>query len=357
MNWRITHYLTNATDFFKWFLMGVCDVIPGISWWTIAFITGIYDRLLDALNAINTNTLRLFLQGQWARVWTTIDGWFLVRVLSGIVIAIISVAALIQHLLVSAPIALWGFFWWLIAMSSIMLIVGEYKTMRLSGRPIPWHVWLWMILGWIIGRWVSRLPMMQSWSGLVTYFLSGALAICAMILPGISGSYILVILGKYKDILTALTNTIDHISTVISSWISGWSQTILWQTILSQTILSQTILSQPAALWIPDMTIIAVFILWTITWLLLFSKLLHWIKVRYHTVLVMLMTWFMVWSLGKIRPRQTVVSTYVDRHGDVQTLQTSLSLPATSADALRWTGMILVGIGIIGLVWWKSRSK
>jgi putative membrane protein len=326
---KIYHLIT---DVLKGFLMGVCDVIPGISGGTIAFITGIYERLLDALNAINAWTIREFLKGDRSVVWHRIDGWFLVRVLSGILLAILSVAHIIQHLLTTAPIAIWWFFWWLIALSSLMLIVWEYTTIRKSGKNFPRSLWVWMMIWGMLWWWVSLLPMMNAWSGLISYYIAGAIAICAMILPGISGSYILVILGKYSDVLGALTSTIDHLN-----------QRITIPAL--HTLRSDT------------MSIIVVFILWTITGLLLFSKLLHWIKVRYHSILVMLMTWFMIGTLGKIRPRQTVVSTYVDRHGEVQTLQTALSLPTNTGDALLGGGMMLIGMALISMIWRLSRTK
>ena len=317
-------------DSAKWFLMGVCDVIPGISGGTIAFITGIYERLIDALHGFNMVALRHLLAGRLGDARTTIDGWFLVRLFGGILVAIVSVAHLVQHLLETAPIAVWGFFWWLIAMSSVMLLSREIAAVRRRGERLHRSTWWWMAVGIAIGRWVTLLPLMQASGDLWWFFASGMIAISAMILPGISGSYILVILGTYVDILAALTDTISHLQAVVRSM--DW-----------------------AALWSPSMSIIAVFMGGAVIGLLAFAKLLHRIKQHYHTTLVVLMTWFMIGALGKVRPRQTVVSTYVDRHGDIQTLQTALSRPASSGDALRWAGMMLVGMILIGVVWWWQR--
>lgn len=295
--------------FLKGIAMGTCDVIPGVSWWTIAFITGIYDRLIDALNHINKKSFMHIMQGKITQARRYCDGQFLVTLFAGIIVAILSFAKLIQYGMTHHPILVWWFFFGLIITSALMLL--QHIKKRTTGR------WVSIAVGIAIGYIVSTLPIMNNGGeSLRSIGISGAIAIIAMILPGISGSYMLLVMGKYNTILWSLTSIIDASKNMVMS-----------------------------AEFLTSIITLAVFIVGCIVGLLLFSKLLHRIKTNYHDTMVAVLTWFMLWAITKVRPRQQVISTYQDRHGIEQTLKTINILPTIAQDL--WSGIATIWLGIV----------
>ena len=169
--------------------MGAADVIPGVSGGTIAFIMGIYDDFVGSLASINGEAVRLLLKGQFKAFWKHINGGFLLSLVIGIGISVISLAGLMQTLLTDFPIQTWAFFFGLILASSVFIIRGINGWKLREG--------LLLVLGIILGVVICTLSPTQTPDSLWFIFLSGAIAICAMILPGISGSFILLILGVF----------------------------------------------------------------------------------------------------------------------------------------------------------------
>ena len=170
--------------------MGAADVIPGVSGGTIAFIMGIYDEFVGSIASINAEAMKLLFKGQFKAFWKHINGTFLVSIVLGIGISVVLLAGLMQTLLTVYPIQTWAFFFGLIVASSIFILRG------ISGWKL--REILFVILGGVLGVTVCTLSPTQTPNALWFIFLSGAIAICAMILPGISGSFILLILGKYQ---------------------------------------------------------------------------------------------------------------------------------------------------------------
>lgn len=175
--------------------MGAADVVPGVSGGTIAFITGIYDTLLDGIKAFNVTFFRLFFSGKWKNAFALIPWGFLLPLLTGILISIFSLAKLTLHLLHTWPEALWAFFFGLI-ISSILLMI---RNLRMIGINV-----VMLILGAVFAWFITGAEAMNATHTLPYIFLSGFIALCAMILPGISGSFMLIIMGQYACILSAV---------------------------------------------------------------------------------------------------------------------------------------------------------
>lgn len=238
--------------------MGAADVIPGVSGGTIAFITGIYDQLLASINAIDLKAVRLFFSGRFKEFWNHINGGFLISLFCGILFSVMTLAGLMQYLLEHHPIQTWAFFFGLIVASSIFILRG-IKGWNLKAV-------LFLVLGVILGITVCTLSPTTTPDALWFIFLSGAIAICAMILPGISGSFILLILDKYQFIMAA-----------ISGLTSGES--------VGQSIV-----------------ILGVFAVGAVCGLLAFSRFLHWLLGRFHKETLITLAGFIIGSLVKVWP-------------------------------------------------------
>lgn len=298
--------------------MGACDVIPGVSWWTIAFITGIYDELLDALHGFNMNTLYLLFKGDIRGVWQAIHGNFLVALVSGILVAIAAFATLITYLLDTYPSFVWAFFTWLI-LASVVVLWHMIHTKK-------WLYILWLIVWWLIWWWVTSLPALSLWDGLWSLFAAWAIAIIAMILPGISGSYLLLILGKYSEVLWYVVDSVDALG-------SGSLGDIPFAPL-------------------------AVFITWIILWLGIFSRILRWVKEHYHDQMVVTLMGFMLGALQTIWPWKQTISTYFDRHGiEKPLIQENVLRPNT--EALLW-GLWFAAVGVVimlGVYYWTNKPR
>ncbi|WP_234995023.1 DUF368 domain-containing protein [Microbulbifer donghaiensis] len=176
--------------------MGAADVVPGVSGGTIAFITGIYQELLDSLSRIGPHAVTVLRRHGLAVAWQYINGSFLLALFSGVLLSIFSLARLIGFLLQTYPIVVWAFFFGLVLASAVPIL-----------RSIPrWSasVVLFLLIGVTTAVLISELRPGQIPATPVTLFLSGALAICAMILPGISGAFILLLIGIYPRVLVAV---------------------------------------------------------------------------------------------------------------------------------------------------------
>ena len=176
--------------------MGAADVVPGVSGGTIAFIVGIYDELIDSIKSINWENLRLLFKGNIKQFFLNINAGFLFSVILGIGISVFSLAKLITWLLVEHPILVWSFFFGLV-LASTWFVSKDIKERT-------WKTILSFIVGAGIAFYITVATPAETPSNLLFIFLCGAIAICAMILPGISGSFILVLLGKYFFVMEAV---------------------------------------------------------------------------------------------------------------------------------------------------------
>jgi putative membrane protein len=187
-------------------LMGAADIVPGVSGGTMAFITGIYHRLLSAISAFDLRLLRMLRQGRWAQAWEHVDAPFLLTLLSGIALSIFSLARVISHFLESAPLLIWSFFFGLILASALLLT-------RHVAKWTPWAL-IGLLCGTLIAAVIGVSPAAALPAVPLSFFLAGCVAICAMILPGVSGSFILVLLGMYPAVLAAI-ETLDWFSLLL----------------------------------------------------------------------------------------------------------------------------------------------
>ena len=238
--------------------MGAADVIPGVSGGTIAFITGIYDKFVGSLNNIDSAAVKLLFKGKIKDLWKHINGTFLVSLFAGILISVVSIAKLMQYLLNNHPIETWAFFFGLIVASSIFILKG------IEGWKIKEYLLL--VFGIILGITVCTLSPTTTPDALWFIFLSGSIAICAMILPGISGSFILLILGKYQYIMGTISDLTSGIDVM------------------------------------QNLIIIAVFGVGCVVGLLSFSKFLHWLLGKYKKQTILVMAGFIIGSLVKVWP-------------------------------------------------------
>ena len=190
-----------AGVFARGLAMGAADIVPGVSGGTIALITGIYERLLSAIVSADSDALTMALSGRWNALWHRIDGGFLSILLLGILTAIFSMASGIHWLLTHYPQLLWSFFSGLILVSAVLLIRDEVTLNsfdRLAG----------FTLGVCIAVGAALMPPVSFLAGLPGLFFAGAIAICAMILPGISGSFLLVLMGNFSHANYDKANTV-----------------------------------------------------------------------------------------------------------------------------------------------------
>lgn len=236
--------------FFKGIAMGAADAVPGVSGGTIAFISGIYPELIKTISGINIGLLKTLKTHGFKAFWQAVNGQFLVTLIAGILVSFVSLMRLAKYLIEQHPIWIWSFFFGLIVASVVYMArqVKHWDVLRLIS----------FSAGTTLAFYLTQLPsyagMDQAWF----LFLSGALAICAMILPGISGSFILVILGAYKTLSDALHDF--------------------------------------------DFQKIFLFVTGAVVGLLSFSRVLRWLFNRYQDTTLAILTGFVLGSLNKIWP-------------------------------------------------------
>ena len=250
--------------FAKGLVMGAADVIPGVSGGTIALLTGIYQRLLDAISSINAQALKLLFKGEFKALWKHLDATFLLSLLSGIAFSIIILAKVITELLHDFPIQVWSFFFGLVIISAI-LVAKKVSKLSLSTS-------LLFLVGIVIAYLITSLSPSHTSEAYPFLFLSGAIAICAMILPGISGSFILLILGKYEFVLGSLKEF--------------------------------------------NLPVIIVFAAGCVTGLLSFSRVISWFLKHYYDLTMALLAGFMFGSLNKIWPWKEIIATRLNSKGE-----------------------------------------
>ena len=184
----------------KGMAMGAADVVPGVSGGTIDFIAGIYDELINSIKSINMHSLKLLFTGKIAAFWKAVNGNFLFALLLGIAISVFSLAKLITYLLLNEPVLVWSFFFGLV-LASTWFVTKDIKGWN-------WKTVAGFVGGAVIAYYITVATPAETSTNLMFIFLCGAIAICAMILPGISGSFILVLLGKYFYVMEAV-KTLD----------------------------------------------------------------------------------------------------------------------------------------------------
>lgn len=302
------HFLLYA----KGIAMGAADVVPGVSGGTVAFISGIYDELLRSIASV-PRALGLLLQGRVAAAWQAANATFLVVLLAGILTSVVSLARLITYLLEHQPIPVWSFFFGLILVST-----------HLVSREIQRWNWTRVVsfaLGAAFAYWITVVSPMQWSNDPLSLFFAGAIAICAMILPGISGSFILVLMGLYSFVLGAVKNL--------------------------------------------DLLVLLIFASGCLVGIVSFAGFLRWLLARWRDLTLAFLTGLMLGSLNKIWPWKETLTWQTDSHGQqVPLLQENL-LPARFAeisgqDPQLVLAIVLAVAGIVlvlGLEWLAGRRQ
>lgn len=280
--------------------MGAADVVPGVSGGTIAFITGIYEELIDSIKSIDLQAVKLLAQFKIAAFWKKINGTFLLSIVLGIGISVFSLAKLMNWLLTHHPVYVWAFFFGLIVASSVLVAkeITQWNTATVLSLPA----------GAAAAYLITAMTPAETPDTWWFVLLSGAIAICAMILPGISGAFILLLMGKYSYILGAVSSL--------------------------------------------NIKVMLLFILGAAAGILSFSRLLSWLLKHYRSLTVSVLTGFMIGSLNKVWPWKETLQTYTDSHGMTRPLLEANVLPdsyrtLTQHDPLVGEAVLLCILGFL----------
>jgi putative membrane protein len=263
--------------FFKGMAMGAADVVPGVSGGTVAFITGIYAELIDSLRSLTPAALLVWYRSGFVAFWRHINGTFLTVLFSGVLLSLLSLANVVTYCLEHHPLLVWGFFFGVVLASSL------YMGRQLPMRKIS--IWFIFVLGVLVALGVSVAKPVQLPGEWWMAFIAGAIAICAMILPGISGSFLLLLMGMYSYILSAVTDF--------------------------------------------NLFILGCFVAGCVVGLLLFSHVLSWLLHRYQAGTLAALTGFLLGSLNIVWPWKHTLLSVIDRHGKTIPLLQENLLPGS----------------------------
>jgi putative membrane protein len=280
------------------FLMGVADLIPGVSGGTIAFICGIYGRLIEGIKSFDLEAIRMIFRLDFKGLWQKIPFLFFVPLGLGLVIAVFSLSGFLGYLFQHHPVALWSFFFGLI-LGSIVLLSRETWQWKAPD-------WAAYVIAAVLTYIIVGLPVMKTPDTLPFLFLAGAIAICAMILPGISGSYLLVILGKYEQVLDAISSR--------------------------------------------DFLSLAVFGAGVVTGILSFVRIVSWLLHHRRRVTLIALTGIMTGALRTVWPWKETLTTRLNSKGETVPLHQANMLPDADP-ALLWACLLalLGAVVVVGM--------
>ena len=259
--------------------MGAADVVPGVSGGTIAFISGIYQELIDSINNVNVSALKTLKKEGVKAAWEQINGNFLLALVVGIGISVLTFSKVITHLLETQPILVWSFFFGLI-IASITLIWKEITHWKLADI-------LFLLIGITVSYYITIARPVSSPDSYWYLFLSGFIAIIAMILPGISGAFILLLMGSYETVIGTINTFREGLTTANSE-------------ILISALLK-----------------LGVFAIGALIGLKSFSRILHWMFANHKNTTLTLLIGFMIGSLNKVWPWKEVLETRINSHGEI----------------------------------------
>ncbi len=279
--------------------MGVAEIIPGVSGGTLAFITGIYKELIDSIKSVNLDSLKLLFRFQFKNFWYRINGNFLSTLLIGMIVSILILSRFIAFLLDSHHFKIWGFFFGLILCSAFIIFKSINKLTPIS--------YLLLSLGLVLSGYISLVAPSSTPNTNIFIFLSGAIAISAMILPGISGSFILVFLSKYEFILNSLNSF--------------------------------------------ETNVLSIFLAGCITGLVTFSRLLSYLFKNYYDKVVSMLVGFLFGSLIKIWPFYEII----ELNQDNEPLYTNPVLPNTYQTLETYYFITFAIVGILSI--WFIEKK
>lgn len=294
----------------KGMAMGAADVVPGVSGGTIAFISGIYEELIESIDKLNLTNLKKIRSHGFKVFWNSVNGSFLLALFSGIAISILSLAKLIKWLLQNEPVLLWSFFFGLVV-ASIVFIGKQIKTTNFL-------IILAIISSTLLSYYITRAEPFASPDSNLYLFFCGFVAIIAMILPGISGAFILLLLGAYEIAIETINNLIKSITTLNT------------------------------ALFTDAVTKFAMLGIGAVVGIKVFSKILNWMFKHHKNVTLAILTGFMVGSLNKIWPWKKVLTWRLNSEGlKVPLLEESVAPSAYIGDAQVILAIVFMIVGFL----------
>jgi putative membrane protein len=307
----------------KGMFMGAADVVPGVSGGTIAFITGIYEELIKTIDVLNPALFKDFFKNGFKNTFVKYNLGFLLALVTGIAISILSLSKLLTYLLHTYPVLLWAFFFGLV-LASILYIIKQITSWNIL-------VIIAIMIGSIISYYITIAQPLGSPDSWWYIIFSGFIAIIAMILPGISGAFLLLLLGSYQVILGSISGLIEEI--LNAKWSKAWEY-------LSNLLL---------------------FGIGCIMGLKVFSRILTWLFEHQKNVTLALLTGFMIGSLNKLWPWKKVLKYRIDSHGnEVAFLEKSI-LPQDFAGDKQITFVVLLVITgfllILTLEKWANKKQ
>lgn len=292
----------------KGLAMGAADIVPGVSGGTIAFITGIYERLLNAIKSVDLNAFKTLTSKGIKAFWEQIDGTFLTLLFGGILLSVFTLASGLSWTLEHYPQLLWSFFMGLIIASALFI-----------GRDIDFKDYkaiIALVIGIAVAYVISLLSPTEAPKSYLMAFIAGAIAICAMILPGISGSFILLLMGMYGHVVGAIHDK--------------------------------------------ELIFLAIFAVGCGTGLLSFARILSWLFKNYKEIALAVLTGFMIGSLPKVWPWQNVLKTRVNSDGETVPFIYENVMPNNfDGDAYLAASAILIvgGFVLVFLMEWLAGNK
>lgn len=253
----------NLPIFLKGMAMGIAEIIPGVSGGTIALITGIYERFIGALQSFDLSLLKTLKEDGIKSAWKKVDGNFLLTLAVGMLTSILLFVKIITHLVEHEPVLLWAFFFGLI-LASVIYVGKQIKQ---------WNIWnmLALIAGTAVAYYITIASPANGNDAYWFIFFSGMIAICAMLLPGLSGSFILLVMGMYGIVLGAVKNM--------------------------------------------DIVVVSIFAAGCVTGILSFSKFLNWAFHNHKYLTLSILTGFLIGSLNRVWPWQEVLSRRINSKG------------------------------------------
>ncbi len=288
--------------------MGAADVVPGVSGGTIAFISGIYEELIESIDNLSIGVFKVWKKEGFKTAWKSINGSFLLALFSGIAISILSLARLIKWLLHNEPILLWAFFFGLV-LASILYIGKQIKSWSLN-------IIMAIILTSILSYFITLAEPFASPDSPVYLLFCGFIAIIAMILPGVSGAFILLILGAYETAINTINNLIEGVTTANLD-------------VLKDALINFFMLAIGAVIGLK-----------------VFSKLLNWMFKHHKNLTLAILTGFMIGSLNKIWPWKKVLKTRINSEGiEVTALDESILPTAYEGEPNILIAVIFIVIG------------
>jgi putative membrane protein len=296
----------------KGLAMGAAEVVPGVSGGTIAFITGIYERLIESIKSFDWNLWKVYSASGLKGIWRRVDGWFLASLLSGMLLGLVTGIFFISYLLEHYPVLVWAFFFGLIVCSAF--IIGK--------RIEAWHIReiLLLLFGALIAFYITSVSPVHGYEALWYVFLCGMIAVSALILPGISGSFMLLLLGMYTFILST-----------VKEWIS--------------------------TLGLDQFIYIIVFLGGCIVGLFGFSRILSWTFKHYRYPTLATLIGFIIGSLNKIWPWRNPVI-WLDQAGNRYYNYPDFEISAESMKVIKESNVLpnhfygdpMVGLAILSFI-------